>query len=199
MQCANHPDRIAVLTCSACGKGLCMDCFSTIKGETFCRDCEEKKYSISLHMSNADIETTNVPRYIGKKATATATTIMTLLYVGTLCSYFLSWQGGALFISVVVFTLISFVVQVVLLWRNAAKAQWSVGISTLINLVLAIFYTSQSDVPVGFSAIACMMLVLPIALYMALFKRLRYEIFWIAFTCYIIILVVLLMQVVSQF
>ena len=107
MKCAEHPNRIAKDTCSACGKSICMDCRSIIQDKIFCPDCMEKQYGISHHISTADIYTVDATRSISKKASVIITITMTILYIGTLFSYFLSWKGGALSISAVVFILIS--------------------------------------------------------------------------------------------
>lgn len=41
MECANHSERGAVAKCSACGKGLCLECATELDGVFSCRgECE---------------------------------------------------------------------------------------------------------------------------------------------------------------
>lgn len=53
MKCANHPGNSAFASCNHCGKGICRDCSTEFRGESYCGEClaikqgGQKKYERS--------------------------------------------------------------------------------------------------------------------------------------------------------
>jgi hypothetical protein len=167
MQCAEHPDRIAIDTCSVCGNGICDHCRIIVKGKKLCPNCLKKRNDLIRYTLTDNMSTPDIPRRISKKTTTVISIIMTVLYIGTLCSYLLSWHGSALSFSAVVFLFISLIFQLVLLWRNSAKAQGGILVGTLMNLVLIISYTVQYHNPSGLAGVGCIICFVPIIIYLS--------------------------------
>ncbi len=43
MKCHNHPKKEAIGTCVSCGKAICEDCATEIKGKLYCKTCIAEK------------------------------------------------------------------------------------------------------------------------------------------------------------
>lgn len=167
MRCAEHPDRIAIDTCSVCGNGICDNCHIIVKGKKLCPACLQKRNNLVRHTLTDGMSTPDIPQRISKKTNSIVSIIMTVLYIGTLCSYVLSWNGGALSFSAVVFLFISLMFQLVLLWRNSAKARGGILVATLMNLALIISSTLVSHNPSGLFGVYCMICFVPIIIYVS--------------------------------
>ena len=169
MQCAEHPNRIAVDKCSACGNGVCSSCRSSHQTEILCPDCLEKQYGLSHHVSNPDTLAQVASSNIRKKQHLVAFVLIIVLYSVTLWSYLSPWRGGALSISAIASIVVSLVLQLALLWRNSVLAKSAVVIGVGINLILAIFYGLLYIDSSGRLGMSCMIIIVPIVLFITLY------------------------------
>ena len=59
MNCPNHPDAIADLRCSTCGKVRCRDCLVELGGDLLCAECKEEKVR-ALRSGESDVTAENL-------------------------------------------------------------------------------------------------------------------------------------------
>lgn len=79
MNCYNHPDRPAVGTCKACGKGLCADCSSDLGHGLACRGVHELYVAGLTALIERNIKIYGSP---AKRSVATSVSVASLGSLG---------------------------------------------------------------------------------------------------------------------
>jgi len=129
----------------------------------------ENQDNPSYQASTAGASPTDASRNIRDNRNLFALVLIIVFYSMTLWSYLSPWRGGALSVSAIASIVISLILQLALLYRNSILTKSVTTIAMMINLILLCFYSLMYVDSTANIATACMIVIVPLALFVTLY------------------------------